>query len=215
MADRGDNRLLFVDPAAAPPAKGEQPPTESIVGEWPVEDGKAGRFRANPGYVPAGADSPSDPIDAILRLLAREEAEPDQVRLLIRDCTFQIAMNGDGRPLIVRSQDGILCAVVATAETQRRRIASPEWIHGDVEELVDLLSDDVDVLFNPGGPAAARLAGSFVRSARTLEDGDVDAAYAGFLERGVEVPPGENDSTEAVFASALVVESPSPRDISG
>lgn len=200
MTAVNENWFLLMDPSWAPEEEEDVPPPESVVGVWPVaDDGRLGRFRSNPGYVPADVLSPSDPVDAGLRLMLRNDGDPEQLQLLIRDSTFDIAMNGDGRPLIVKSPDDIDCVVLATAEVHRRRVASPLWRRIDVEELVDMLADGVDVLFNPGGDASARLIGDFIRAARVLSDDEVAAAYTRFREQGLGLlgaEPGEHDEND-------------------
>ena len=176
-----ENWFLLVDPAWS--GDGE-PPLSAVVGLWPVEDGAVGRFRANPDYAPSDPASPTDPVDALLRLALRGAADAEQIQLVLRDALFDVAMNGDGRPLVVRSPDDKPCVVVATAEPHRRRVRSPQWRRADVEELVGLLADGVDVLFNPDGPASVRLLGSFIRSTTLLTDEDADAARARLRDTG-------------------------------
>ncbi|WP_370948073.1 type VII secretion system-associated protein [Amycolatopsis sp. cg5] len=175
-----DNWFLLMDPAWRPAAENATPPIESVVGLWPVEsDGKLGRFRPNPAYVPSSEDAPSDPLDAVLRLSQQGRAKTDHIQLMLRDTLFDIAMNGDGRPLITKSPDGNACVVVASGELHRARITAPEWLRIDLEDLVSLLADDVDVLINPGGPAAVRLTGDFMRETMLLDDEPVAAPAGG------------------------------------
>jgi hypothetical protein len=135
------------------------------VGMWPLaEDGSVGRFRSNPEYRPVNEDSPSDPIDALLRLTMRGDAAVEQLQLVLADCLVDQAMNGDGRPLISRSADDVPCAVVATSTPHRARIVSPDWRRAGLDEVVAQLPAGTDVLINPGGPAAVRLTGDFLRA---------------------------------------------------
>ncbi|XVS67731.1 type VII secretion system-associated protein [Actinosynnema sp. CA-299493] len=217
MEDDSDveNWFLMMDPTWEPESEDEAPPLEAVVGLWPVlPDGGVGPFRANPSYVPSDPDSPADPLDAVLRMLIRGEAEAEQLQLMLRDSLFDIAMNGDERPLILRSPDDVPCVVIATAEVHRRRVSSPEWRRIDLTELVTLLADDVDVLFNPGGPASARLIGDFMRRALTLPEEQVNAAYERFREgRTLEVlpwdvPPAPSGAVGAAPAAATVIDPP-------
>jgi hypothetical protein len=158
------NWFLLMDPAWAPQAEGETPPIEAVVGLWPVEEnGKLGKFRPNPEHVPFDEDTPTDPVDAVLRLVLQGRAEAEHIQLMLRDSLFDLAMNGDGRPLVTKSPDDVPCLVIATGEGHRRRISSPDWRRIDLDELVVELADGVDVLFNPGGPASVRLTGDFMR----------------------------------------------------
>ncbi|MGW6449809.1 type VII secretion system-associated protein [Lentzea sp. NPDC055074] len=171
--------FLLVDPAWQPRGDEDLPPIEAVVGLWPVEDGGTlGRFRANPRHVPSDEDAPTDPLDAVLRLALHSRASAEQVQLMVRDSLFDLAMNGDGRPLILRSPDDVPCAVIATGEAHRTRVESPGWRRIDLDELVVSLADGVDVLVNPGGPAAVRLAGDFLRDTLMLEDDRVRDLYA-------------------------------------
>ena len=121
------------------------------------------------------------------------EAGAEQIQLMVRDVLLDVALNGDGRPLIVRSPDDVPCVVVATSAPQRERVSAPQWRRIDLTELVSLLPDAVDVLFNPGGPVPFRLTGDFVRETAVMGDDEVTAAYAAFRatlpEQGVEVVP--------------------------
>ncbi|WAL66532.1 type VII secretion system-associated protein [Amycolatopsis cynarae] len=189
-----ENWFLLMDPAWHPAAENDPPPIEAVVGLWPVEDeGKIGKFRANPEYVPKDGNSPSDPLDAVLRLVLQGRAEAEHIQLMLRDTLFDIAMNGDGRPLITKSPDGILCVVVATGAPHRRRVAAPDWRRIDLDELVELLADEVDVLFNPGGPAAVRLTGELMRETLLLDDEQVAELYANSNQdtSGLRVVPWE------------------------
>ncbi|SER52123.1 hypothetical protein SAMN04488000_109276 [Lentzea albida] len=202
-----ENWFLLMDPAWAPSEEDELPPAEAVVGLWPVEaDGRVGRFRANPDYVPADEHSPTDPLDAVLRLVLHGGAEVEHIQLMLRDCLFDIAMNGDGKPLVVQSPDDIACVVVATAEPHRRRVSSPQWRRIDLDELVMLLADGVDVLFNPGGPASVRLTGDFMRETFMMSDDEVSAVHERFRqESGVRVVPwgpGQDETPAAQDSAA-------------
>ncbi|EME51780.1 hypothetical protein H074_36394 [Amycolatopsis decaplanina DSM 44594] len=174
-----ENWFLLMDPAWRPASENDPPPIEAVVGLWPVEEeGKLGKFRANPDYTPTDENSPSDPLDAVLRLVLQGRAESEHIQLMLRDTLFDIAMNGDGNPLITKSPDDLLCVIVATGEPHRQRLASPDWRRIDLGELVELLADEIDVLFNPAGPAAVRLSGEFIRETLELDDDQVAALYA-------------------------------------
>jgi hypothetical protein len=186
-----ENWFLLMDPAWVPAVEHEAPPIDAVVGLWPVEDGgRLGKFRPNPQYSPSDGTSPSDPLDAVLRLVLHGRAEAEHIQLMLRDSLFDIAMNGDGRPLVTRSPDDVPCVVVATGEPHRRRLSSPEWSRIDLDELVVLLADGVDVLFNPGGPASVRLTGDFMRETLMMDDEQVAALYANHQDAsGLRVMP--------------------------
>ncbi|GLY54513.1 type VII secretion system-associated protein [Lentzea sp. NBRC 102530] len=174
-----ENWFLLMDPAWHPKTEDETPPIEAVVGMWPVEsDGTLGKFRANPEHVPSDAESPTDPLDAVLRLVMQQRAEAEHIQLMLRDSLFDIAMNGDGRPLIMNSPDQLQCVVIATGELHRQRVSAPDWRRIDLEELVVLLADGIDVFFNPGSPAAVRLTGDFIRETLMLDDERAAELYA-------------------------------------
>ncbi|SDT56457.1 type VII secretion system-associated protein [Actinoplanes derwentensis] len=165
MAAVNDDFLLLVDPEWE--SDDEEPPFEAVIGMWPVEpDGTMGRFRSNPEYFPRFEESPSDPIDALLRLALSGETEMAQLRTVLRDSTFELAMNGDGNPLVDRSPDDVRCVIVATSAPHRQRVAAPEWRLTDLDQLLAVTAaEGYDALFNPGGPAPVRLAVDFLREA--------------------------------------------------
>jgi len=163
---------LLLDPDWRPqPGDGDVPPAEAVIGAWPLDaDGSIGPFRGNPGYAPRDGDAAADPLDAVLRLTMRGRMEPGQLQLMLRDALLQVGLNGDGRPLVVRSPDDVRCVVVATGPQQVRRISAPQWRRMDLTGVVSLLPDDVDVLVNPGGPVPFRLTGDFLREALVTGD---------------------------------------------
>lgn len=167
-----ENWFLLMDPAWRPSDEAEAPPAEAVVGLWPVEDGVVGKFRPNPAYEPAGENSPSDPLDVMLRLMLAGQTETWRLQLMLRDSLYDVAMNPDGRPLVTKSPDDVPCAVVATGEPHRRKVRAPDWQRVDLTELVEQLADGVDVLFNPGGPASVRLTGDFLRETTLLGEDD-------------------------------------------
>lgn len=176
------NWFLLMDPGWAPSKPNDTPPIEAVVGLWPLEDdGRVGKFRANPKYQQSDERSPSDPLDAVLRLVLQGNAQAENIQLLLRDTLFDVAMNGDGRPLITKSPDDVLCVVVATGEPHRKRVQAPQWQRIDLDELVVLLADTVDVLFNPGGPASVRLTGDFLRETLMLDDEQITELQSQYL----------------------------------
>jgi len=157
--------LLLIDPEwlDQDDQDDQEPPAEAIVGWWPA--GGTGPFHPNPGYRPLFENSPADPLEAVIRLALVGEAEMDQVRTMLRDSLVELALNGDGRPLLLPSPDGPLCAVAATSTSHRERMFSPAWRQVALIELLALLPADADLLLNPGGPSWSRFTGDFVREA--------------------------------------------------
>ncbi len=172
-----ESYVVLLDPAWSPD-DGHEPPVEAIAGLWPVlDDGTLGRFRSNPDYRPADPDAPTDPIDAVLHELAYESGTLDPVEEELRDSLVELALNGDDRPLLVRSPDDVLCAVVVSAEPHRRRVPAPLWARVTVEEVAEVLPEGTDLLINPGGPAAVRLTADFVRRTAALTEDQLTEAY--------------------------------------
>ncbi|SEF27756.1 hypothetical protein SAMN05421837_1031023 [Amycolatopsis pretoriensis] len=177
--EKRENWFLLMDPAWQPVAENDTPPLSAVVGVWPLDSaGTIGKFRPNPDYEPSDENSPADPLDAVLHLAMRGESQAELLQLMLRETVFDVAMNGDGRPMVTKSPDDIPCVVVVTAEVHRRRINSPEWQRSDLTQLAELLDDGVDALFNPGGAASVRLTGEFLRLTTLLDDDEVDALYS-------------------------------------
>ncbi|GAA2491437.1 hypothetical protein Ahu01nite_028810 [Winogradskya humida] len=189
--------FLLMDPEWQPVDDADTPPFEAVVGLWPLAaDGAVGRFRSNPEYQPTNENSPSDPIDALLRLALRGDAEMEQLQLVLRDSLVDQAMNGDGRPLIGKSPDDVPCVILSTSTPHRRRIASPDWRRAGLEDVVATLPDGVDVLLNPGGPATVRLTGEFIRATVDMNDDELEAARAAFRPDGeITVEPWQTEGT--------------------
>ncbi|WP_433493515.1 type VII secretion system-associated protein [Micromonospora sp. CA-248089] len=114
----------------------------------------------------------AEPLDALLRGMMRGDATVEQVQSALRGSPLDLAMNGDGRPLVVRSFDDVRCVVVATSADERDRTFAPEWRRVEAAELAELLPDGIDVLVDPGGPEPVRLAAAIVWSALHVTDED-------------------------------------------
>lgn len=204
MTERLENFFLLLDPEWRAGPADEVPPISAVLGVWPVaDDGSVGRFTPNPGFEQRHPGAVADPLDAVLRGAATGSATAEQIQLVLRDALFDIAFNGDDRPLIVRAPDGVPCAVIATSAPQRERAPAPAYRRTDLDDVVTLLPDGVDVLFNPGGPVPFRLTGDFLRETVMMTDDDVAAARDDFLATvpagaGTEVVPwvvGEPEAT--------------------
>ncbi|WP_410623838.1 type VII secretion system-associated protein [Amycolatopsis sp. cmx-8-4] len=150
--------VLLVDPAWPP--EPSAPDRSHVVGGWPVSaDGSIGDFEPNPEYVPSGPDSPADPLDAVLRLLAVGDAEFAQVASVFRQVKTAVALDASGAPLTAPSPDGVPCLLVATAPAHRHRVRTAGWRAVDAGELAALLADrpGTDLLLNPGAVGCTRL----------------------------------------------------------
>jgi hypothetical protein len=164
-----DDWAMLLDPAWQPRFPDEQPPVQAMAGGWPLDaDGNPGKFEPNPGFVPATPTSPTDPIDAVLRLVADGQAPVDEVIPTVRDAMLEVAVSDDGYPLIGPAPDGAPCVAVATAPLHRQRVPSVEhWGTVTAEQLLKLLPSDTDILLNPGAPGSMRLLASALRDSYT------------------------------------------------
>lgn len=196
----GDQWVFLIDPIWQAEAAGkgeegadpEKPPLEAVLGGWHVaESGVTSRFHANPAYEPATPDSPTDPVDAVLRLVVRGESEPDQLLDVMAESVFGLAVNAENSPVVVMSPDDVPCVIVASAPAHSRRLAELDgladveaWAEVNLEQLVGVLPEEgVDVLFNPGATSSMRLI------AAALREAVVTAASENAAEAAAEAPP--------------------------
>jgi hypothetical protein len=137
----------------------DTPPLGAVVGGWLVAaDDSISRFHPNPEYEPATPESPTDPLDAALRLAAKGEVDVDALFAVIREVEFAVALDEADQPLIAPAPDEVPCLMVTTAPAHRGRVETHGWRDVSAGELVKLLQDnEVDVLFNPGAPTSTRL----------------------------------------------------------
>ncbi|MEV6233736.1 type VII secretion system-associated protein [Saccharopolyspora shandongensis] len=163
-----DRWVFLIDPAWQEQGGDPQrPPREAVVGGWHVEaDGTTGRFHANPDYVPSTPNSPTDPVDATLRLVNKGEADADALLATLREAAFGIAVDEDQNPVIAPAPDGVASMLVTTSPAHRKRVQVEGWREATAAELADALPEEgVDVLINPGSPASMRLLASALRRA--------------------------------------------------
>ncbi|MET7468185.1 type VII secretion system-associated protein [Micromonospora sp. NPDC005222] len=114
----------------------------------------------------------AEPLGSLLRRMMRGDAPIEQVQSALRGSRLDLAMNGDGRPLVVTSFDDVRCVAVATSAEERARTFAPQWRPVETAELAELLPDGIDVLVDPGGPEPVRLAAALVWHALLLADED-------------------------------------------
>jgi hypothetical protein len=171
VADATEDRGADVGEGARQAAEREveTPPLGALVGGWLVRaDGTMGRFHANPAYEPATPDSPTDPVDATLRLAARGEMEIEAVFSVLREAVFGVAVDDQDQPVVALAPDDEPCLLVATAPAHRVRVPTHGWRDVSAAELAMLLAENrVDVLVNPGATTSTRLLAETVdRAAR-------------------------------------------------
>ncbi|RKT84774.1 hypothetical protein SAMN05421805_12534 [Saccharopolyspora antimicrobica] len=162
-----DRWVFLIDPAwQAQGGDPQQPPVEAVVGGWYVEaDGTTGRFHGNPDYVPSSPDSPTDPVDATLRLVNEGEADAESLLSTVREAVFGVAVDEEGNPVVAPAPDDVPSVLVTTAPVHRQRVQVPGWQEVTAAELAEALPEEgVDVLINPGSTASMRLLASALKS---------------------------------------------------
>ncbi|GAA3438163.1 type VII secretion system-associated protein [Kutzneria kofuensis] len=161
-----DQWLFLVDPAWQPAEEGQNPPAESVVGGWLVTDGVVGRFEPNPDYEPLSPESPTDPVDAALRMAADGEVDSDALFAVIRESEFGVALDEHQRPLIAPAPDDVLSLLVTTAPAHRGRVRAEAWQVVSCAELAGMLAEhEVDALVNPGASTSTRLLAATIADA--------------------------------------------------
>jgi hypothetical protein len=185
--DDGDRWVFMIDPAWQPQPQPDSeeappPPLEVVVGVWLAgADGTTGPFRPNPYYVPSSPFSPTDPMDAVLRLISRDEADWDTVFSILRDSEFGVALDVEGDPVLAASPDDVQCLLATTAPAHRAAVQADTWRDVSASQLLALLREnEVDLLINPGAVTSTRLL------AATVAD-----AVAGGAVQPVRAPAGE------------------------
>lgn len=143
------------------------PPLTVIVGGWRFAvDGGLGPFQPNPHYRPLTSETPTDPIDALLRLVRTEKAGDAcsaQIIPTLNHTVIGIACDDQSRPLIAFSPDDRPCTVVVTAEVHKKRLDVQHWVSIIGSNLPNVLPNDTDVWFNPSSAHQFRLDGSILR----------------------------------------------------
>ncbi|MFQ6393922.1 type VII secretion system-associated protein [Nocardia sp. KC 131] len=151
-----ENWVALVDPRWQPTDPSEVPPPSMIVGAWLLEEDAAGLFQPNPEYVPDD-NSPSDPLDAVLRQIADGADAGGEVVPLLRKSMVEVGCDEHDQPLLGFAPDGVACVVVVTAAAHKRGIDVERWnaIPGGL--LPQICPAGADIMLNPSGSAAFRL----------------------------------------------------------
>lgn len=161
---RTDHWVILADPGWQASDPDEAPPPEAMVGGWLLDDeGKKGPFRPNPDFAPRDNVTPTDPTDAVLRLLSRGETGKDDLVSALRDGIVEIAMRDEHEPLVVVSPDNVRCVLVVTAPAHRNRLDFRQWTALPGDRLVEAVPVGLDILINPDGPAGFRLMADVLR----------------------------------------------------
>ncbi|RSN19281.1 hypothetical protein DMC61_40095 [Amycolatopsis sp. WAC 04169] len=179
LFDGGEVKLLL-DPAwGAENEDDAEPPPDAILGGWAVTaDGMWTRFRSNPDYRPRSADAPLDPVDAVLRAMARGVGEDltDDLTSTLFDTVFGVAVDEKNVALVRSAPDGVSSVLATTAYGHRALLDVPGWVEVTLPQLAAALPETgVDVLLNPGSPAAMRVRADVIRATAESPDGVLDA----------------------------------------
>src|SRR5262245_43525914 len=99
-AIRLDDWFVLLDPEWEAPTPWTRPPPAKIVGGWRMDGaGEIGPFQANPGYEPSSEDTPTDPLDAVLRLIAAGENLGKHLVALFRDTVVEVGVDDSDGPM--------------------------------------------------------------------------------------------------------------------
>ncbi|MGW5751314.1 type VII secretion system-associated protein [Nocardia rhamnosiphila] len=162
---QGDWFVLF-DPNWSGNPTDKTPPVEVMVGGWRLEeDGELGPFRPNPGYRPQTPNTPSDPIDALLRLIAAGEDRGDRIIPTLKRTVVEIACDDQNQPRVALSPDDIPCVVVVTAEIHKHHLPVSRWLPVLGSRLSEIVPAGTDVWFNPSSDHRFRLDTDVIRAA--------------------------------------------------
>ncbi|ONI87850.1 hypothetical protein ALI144C_07865 [Actinosynnema sp. ALI-1.44] len=160
--------LLLIDPERASLDDTSDAPVDAVIGAWLVNpDGTRGRFQPNPVYQPSSPNSPLDPVDAVLGLIAHDDTDAAELLpAVLADMTFGVALDEQGVALVRPAPDGVPSVLVTTSYGHRGRVNAAGWRDTTLAELAAALPPQgVDVLLNPSAPTSIRLHADVVREA--------------------------------------------------
>lgn len=161
---RHGNWFVLLDPAWQASTPGSAPPADVIVGGWMLgEDNILGPFQPNPHYVPGDEATPTDPVNAILRLIVDGADLADQLVALVRDTVVEIGCDKQDQLLMVEAVGGPRYALVVTADVHKCRVEAARWWPVLGSMLPEVVPRGAGILFNPGDPAQFRLAPEVLR----------------------------------------------------
>jgi hypothetical protein len=207
----GEEQWVFlIDPAWQAVGEEDEPPAEAVVGGWFVEaDGTSGYFQPNPDYEPSSPDLPSDPVDAVLQLVVRGEADGDELLEATKEIIFGVAVDEEGVAVVAPAPDDVPSVLATTAPRHRERVDAPGWVEVTVEELADALpGEGVDVLLNPGAPASMRIIADVLKEFVAENDGADTAADDGAVAAPAEGGLPTAGAVPVVSEGAPVADAP-------
>ncbi|MEU7768584.1 type VII secretion system-associated protein [Nocardia sp. NPDC049190] len=144
--------FVLLDPTWQSEGSPSDPPAEVIVGGWRLDkDGSLGPFQSNPRYIPANNSIPTDPIDALLRLITNGENCAEQIIQTLKDTVVQIGCDDQGQLCVGTAPDDVPCVLVVTAEIHKQHSKLPRWRSILGAQLPKVVPAGLDILFNAGG----------------------------------------------------------------
>lgn len=156
VARQGD-WFVLLDPNRLPDDR-QDPAPEAILGGWMIDgDGNTGPFEPNPTYLPADEVSPTDPTDAVLRLIAAGDDVGDQLVPTFRDAVVELGCDEQGHLVIAAAPDDVPCVLAVTAAVHKRRLDVIGWLRIIGRDLPGIIPAGTDIWINPGSPAQFRL----------------------------------------------------------
>ncbi|MEV6231381.1 type VII secretion system-associated protein [Saccharopolyspora shandongensis] len=205
--EQGGRWFFLPDPSWEPEGDDEQPPPELIVGSWFVTaDGVSGPFQGNPAYAPPSPASPTDPVDAAIRLAIEEDPPASEPVLnALPSVVLGIALDDEGNALVASLPDEVQAVLVTTAPVNRGYIDVPGWQEAMLWQIAEALPEGVDMVVNPGAPVSMRLQRGTALAAGVRPEGfepagakPADTAPGAAEPTGAE--PDGNDVTETAVA---------------
>lgn len=156
--------FVLLDPRWRAESPGSEPPTEVIVGGWLLgTDGGLGPFESNPRYAPADDSIPTDPIDALLRLITNGENCADQIIETLLNTVVQIGCDDQDQLCVAASPDDVPCVLVVTAEVHKRHLDLPRWRPILGAHLPKVVPASIGVFVNARGNHQFRLVTDAIR----------------------------------------------------
>ncbi|MFE7802585.1 type VII secretion system-associated protein [Nocardia sp. NPDC057440] len=131
----------------------KQPPPEAIVGRWIVDqNGNVGPFQPNPDYLPTDDATPTDPLDAILRLIAEGDQQLiDEFVSTLCHSIVEVGCDKHNRPVTSVMPDDTVCIVIVTAQAQKVGVEVDHWWPMVGSDLPEIAPAGTGILFNPNG----------------------------------------------------------------
>lgn len=175
VPDTAEDQIAYlIDPGWRPTPGQPDPGPAQVVGAWILRaDGGIEGFQSNPDYVPSDPGSPTDPVDAVLQILAldREDGlrpEDETMELLdtvLVEARLGVALDENGVAVVRAAPGGGVVPVVTAAAHRDRVTGVASWRETTAAELAAALpAEGVDIVVNPDSPAPALIPAARLRS---------------------------------------------------